>query len=43
MIARLFPDREKHRVEEKRRFEVLIAHWDVLVEEEELVPPAPAG
>ncbi len=43
VIARLFPDREKHRAEEKRRFELLIAHWDVLVEEEELVPPAPAG
>ncbi len=42
VIARLFPDRERHKAEEKRRFEILIAHWDVLVEEEEL-GTAPTG
>ena len=36
VIARLFPDRERHKAEEQRRFEILIAHWDVLVEEEPL-------
>jgi hypothetical protein len=41
VVARLFPDREAHAAEERRRFEILIAHWDVLVEEEEL-GPAPA-
>lgn len=25
----LFPDRERHQAEEKRRFELLLAHWDV--------------
>lgn len=42
LIATLFPDRERHKAEEKRRFEILIAHWDVLVEEEEL-GTAPTG
>lgn len=36
VIARLFPDRERHKAEEQRRFELLLAHWDVLVEEEPL-------
>ena len=36
VIARLFPDRERHKAEEQRRFEILLAHWDVLVEEEPL-------
>ncbi len=36
VIARLFPDREKHKAEEQRRFQILLAHWDVLVEEEPL-------
>lgn len=26
---RLFPDRERYRAEERRRFELLDAHWDV--------------
>ena len=29
IIARLYPDRAKFAREEQRRFEVLIAHWDV--------------
>ena len=33
IVARLFPDRERHRAEEQRRFELLEAHWDVPLEE----------
>ncbi|MGH9338878.1 MAG: hypothetical protein ACRD1R_04645 [Acidobacteriota bacterium] len=29
IIRRLFPDQEKFRKEEQRRFEILEAHWDV--------------
>ena len=29
IIKRLYPDQEKYKVEEARRFEVLDAHWDV--------------
>ena len=29
IIQRLYPDQEKYRIEEKRRFEILDAHWDV--------------
>jgi len=29
IISRLFPDQEKFRKEEQRRFELLEAHWDV--------------
>ena len=29
IIARLFPDRQKFAREEQRRFELLVAHWDV--------------
>jgi hypothetical protein len=36
LIRQLFPDFEQHQQEEQRRFEILIAHWDVLVEEQEL-------
>ena len=32
VIARLFPDRERHRDEERHRFELLEAHWDVVLE-----------
>jgi len=34
----LFPDQETFRREEARRFEILIAHWDVPVVEVELEP-----
>ena len=29
IIAKLYPDRAKLRAEEQRRFELLVAHWDV--------------
>jgi len=29
----LFPDQEKYQKEEQRRFEILIAHWDLPVKE----------
>jgi len=32
VVARLFPDRERHAAEERRRFELLEAHWDVVLE-----------
>ncbi|MSR47930.1 MAG: hypothetical protein EXS13_12860 [Planctomycetes bacterium] len=43
LIRQLFPDRERHRAEERHRFEILIAHWDVLVEEEDLAGPVKAS
>src|SRR3712207_1169914 len=33
LVERLFPDRERHEAEERRRFEILEAHWDVVLEE----------
>ncbi len=36
IAARLFPDREQYRAEERRRFELLEAHWDVPLEERPL-------
>jgi hypothetical protein len=36
IAARLFPDQERHRAEERRRFELLDAHWDVPLEERPL-------
>jgi hypothetical protein len=35
-VARLFPDRERHAAEERRRFELLEAHWDVVLEDHPL-------
>jgi hypothetical protein len=29
IAARLFPDHDRYRAEEHRRFELLDAHWDV--------------
>ena len=29
IVAKLFPDRAKLQKEEQRRFELLVAHWDV--------------
>ncbi len=29
IIAKLYPDQAKFRQEERRRFEILVAHWDV--------------
>ncbi len=39
IAARLFPDQEQYRADERRRFELLDAHWDVPLEER----PLPAG
>ena len=36
IVARLFPDRERHAAEERRRFELVEAHWDVPLEEHDL-------
>ena len=33
IAERLFPDQERYRAEERRRFELLDAHWDVPLEE----------
>ncbi len=33
IAARIFPDRDRHREEERRRFELLDAHWDVILDE----------
>ncbi len=31
IIRQLFPDQEKYKLEEQRRFEILLGHWDVPV------------
>jgi hypothetical protein len=36
ITARLFPDQERYRAEERRRFELLEAHWDVPLEDHPL-------
>jgi hypothetical protein len=36
IAERLFPDRDRHDAEERRRFELLEAHWDVPLEERPL-------
>lgn len=36
IASRLFPDQERYRAEEQRRFELLEAHWDVPLEEQAL-------
>jgi hypothetical protein len=36
IAARLFPDLERHQAEERRRFELLEAHWDVPLEDHPL-------
>lgn len=36
IAARLFPDQDTYRAEERRRFELLEAHWDVPLEEVDL-------
>jgi hypothetical protein len=35
-MERLFPDQERYQAEERRRFEILEAHWDVVLEERPL-------
>jgi len=36
IAARLFPDQDRYRAEERRRFEILEAHWDVPLEDRPL-------
>jgi hypothetical protein len=36
IAARLFPDQARHAAEERRRFELLDAHWDLPLEEVDL-------
>lgn len=36
IAERLFPDQDRYRDEERRRFELLEAHWDVVLEPHEL-------
>jgi len=36
ITARLFPDKERYQAEERRRFELLDAHWDVPLEDHPL-------
>jgi hypothetical protein len=36
IVARLFPDSERYQAEERRRFELLEAHWDVPLEDHPL-------
>jgi hypothetical protein len=33
IAERLFPDQDRYRAEERRRFEILDAHWDVVLED----------
>ena len=33
IARRLFPDQDRYRAEERRRFELLDAHWDVILED----------
>jgi hypothetical protein len=38
LIRKLFPDQETFQREEQRRFEILIAHWDLPIVEQRLEP-----
>lgn len=38
IIKQLFPDQETFHREEQRRFEILLAHWDVPIRAEDLEP-----
>jgi hypothetical protein len=38
LIRKLFPDQETFKREEQRRFEILLAHWDLPIEEVSLAP-----
>jgi hypothetical protein len=40
IAERLFPDRDRHRAEEQRRFELIEAHWDVPLEPLSLEGPS---
>jgi hypothetical protein len=36
IAQQIFPDQERYRLEEQRRFELTEAHWDVPLEERKL-------
>jgi len=36
IAARIFPDQERYKAEERRRFDIVDAHWDMPLEEVEL-------
>ena len=42
IAQRLFPDMDRYRAEERRRFQILDAHWDVVLEDVALDVEAPA-
>ena len=42
IVARLYPDRAKLQKEEQRRFELLVAHWDVPLNRLDLATRKPA-
>ena len=39
-IAELYPDKAAYQREEQRRFEILDAHWDIVVDPVTLAPAA---
>lgn len=41
IVRRLYPDQERFRAEEARRFALLEAHWDVVLEPQPLDRPEP--
>jgi hypothetical protein len=42
LIAKMYPDQATYRKEERRRFELLVAHWDVPLNPIDLVSRKPA-
>lgn len=38
LVRQLYPDQETFRREEQRRFEILLAHWDLPIETQKLEP-----
>lgn len=40
IAARLFPDQDAYRAQERHRFEILDAHWDIILDERDPRPPA---
>lgn len=43
IVAKLYPDQAKFRREEQRRFEILVAHWDVPLNRLDLDTRKPGG
>lgn len=43
IVRQLYPDQATFRKEEQRRFDILVAHWDVPLNEIDLDTRAPAG